>query len=87
MHIGQRIQLTTRIEALGHAAYAGDQGTVRGIHSDGLFTVRMDDGRTQFPSREEFTTLPDREPEPEVIDQQMLDAIEQGRRDMRKYLS
>ncbi|WP_158070742.1 hypothetical protein [Streptomyces sp. CB00316] len=53
---GTRIQLTADIEALGTRHKAGDQGTVEGVHTGGNLTVRMDDGRTTFPSQDEVTT-------------------------------
>lgn len=59
MHIGQHIELTAQVSALGHTAYPGDQGVVKGIHTDGLLTVRMDNGRTQFPHRDEVDVLDD----------------------------
>lgn len=92
IEIGTRIQLTVELRCLGDTAYAGDRGTVKGIHgaenADRQFTVKMDNGRTMFPSLDECIILPGQEePAPRVIDQQVLDAIEQGRRDMREYLS
>ncbi|WP_329449217.1 hypothetical protein OG906_41080 (plasmid) [Streptomyces sp. NBC_01426] len=48
--------LTTNIEALGTRHQAGDQGTVEEVHTGGHLTVRMDDGRTNFPTRDEVTT-------------------------------
>lgn len=53
MRFGDRVELTTKIESLGNTAEAGDQGTVTGVHSGGYLTVRMDNGRTQFPSTDE----------------------------------
>lgn len=53
---GTRIQLTSDIEALGTRHKAGDQGTVEGVHTGGNLTVRMDDGRPNFPSQDEVTT-------------------------------
>ncbi|MFJ4633586.1 hypothetical protein [Streptomyces sp. NPDC088847] len=53
---GDRITLTTDIEALGTRHQAGDQGTVEGVHTDGHLTVRMDDGRRNFPTHDEVTT-------------------------------
>lgn len=50
---GNRIELTTDVTALGHTHQAGDRGTVQELHSDGYLTVRMDDGRPQFPHAEE----------------------------------
>lgn len=58
MHVGIRIELTARIEAFGRVAEAGDQGVIQEKHTGGLLTVRMDDGRPQFPSRDEVT-VPD----------------------------
>ncbi|MCX5055093.1 hypothetical protein [Streptomyces sp. NBC_00474] len=48
-----RITLTADVEALGHRHQAGDRGTVQGTHAGGYLTVRMDDGRTAFPTRDE----------------------------------
>ncbi|WP_162602927.1 hypothetical protein [Streptomyces sp. CS090A] len=53
---GTRIQLTSDIEACGTRHKAGDQGTVEGVHIGGHLTVRMDDGRRNFPSQDEVTT-------------------------------
>nr|MDT0521296.1 hypothetical protein [Streptomyces sp. DSM 41633] len=53
---GDRITLTTDIEALGTRHSAGDQGTVEEVHTGGHLTVRMDDGRTNFPAQDEVTT-------------------------------
>ncbi|MFI8343962.1 hypothetical protein ACIF8W_28375 [Streptomyces sp. NPDC085639] len=55
---GDRVTLTTDIEALGTRHKAGDQGTVEELHTGGHLTVRMDDGRTNFPTRDEVTTDP-----------------------------
>ncbi|MEY9961505.1 hypothetical protein [Streptacidiphilus sp. MAP5-52] len=84
MNVGQRVELTARIEALGNTAYPGDQGTVEGVHSGGSLTVRMDNGRTHFPTRDEVTALPE---VPQEADQEMRAALERGRRNMREYLS
>jgi len=84
MNVGQRIELTARIEALGNTAYPGDQGTVEGVHDGGgILTVRMDNGRTHFPTRDEVTALPDAL---EEADPEMRAALERGRRNMREYL-
>lgn len=48
---GDRVTLTTDIEALGTRHKAGDQGTVEELHTGGHLTVRMDDGRRNFPPR------------------------------------
>lgn len=56
---GDRIQLATDMESLGTSAHKGDQGTVTGVHAGGYLTVRMDDGRTQFPRTTEVDVLPD----------------------------
>ncbi|MFJ4633054.1 hypothetical protein [Streptomyces sp. NPDC088847] len=53
---GDRITLTTDIEALGTRHRAGDHGTVDEVHTDGHLTVRMDDGRPAFPTRDEVST-------------------------------
>ncbi|MFF3019721.1 hypothetical protein [Streptomyces sp. NPDC057939] len=55
---GDRITLTNDIEALGTRHSAGEQGTVEAMHTGGYLTVRMDDGRTNFPSQDEVTTDP-----------------------------
>ncbi|MFF5131028.1 hypothetical protein ACFY41_29405 [Streptomyces syringium] len=55
---GDRVTLTTDIEALGTRHKAGDQGTVEEAHTGGHLTVRMDDGRTNFPTQGEVTTDP-----------------------------
>ncbi|KMS74214.1 hypothetical protein ACM01_14945 [Streptomyces viridochromogenes] len=57
--IGQRIELTTDMESLGHKHKAGDQGRVEELHTGGHLTVRMDNGRPQFPRTGEYTVLPD----------------------------
>lgn len=57
MRYGDRIELTTPVESLGNKAQAGDQGTVTGVHSGGHLTVRMDDGRVQFPHSDEVDPL------------------------------
>ncbi|UXX98041.1 hypothetical protein N7U49_47955 (plasmid) [Streptomyces sp. AD2-2] len=48
---GTRITLTADIEALGTRHRTGDHGTVDEVHTDGHLTVRMDDGRRNFPTR------------------------------------
>ncbi|MFJ2271856.1 hypothetical protein ACIP4W_36500 [Streptomyces sp. NPDC088846] len=53
---GDRITLTTDIEALGTRHQAGAQGTVEEVHTGGHLTVRMDDGRHNFPTYDEVTT-------------------------------
>ncbi|MFH8558921.1 hypothetical protein ACH4FE_35765 [Streptomyces celluloflavus] len=53
---GDRITLTTDIEALGHRHHAGDQGTVEEMHTGGGLVVRMDDGRHNFPTQDEVIT-------------------------------
>lgn len=53
---GDRVTLTTDIEALGTRHQAGAQGTVEEVHTGGHLTVRMDDGRRNFPTRDEVTT-------------------------------
>ena len=53
---GTRITLTADIEALGTRHRAGDHGTVEEIHTDGHLTVRMDDGRRNFPAHDEVHT-------------------------------
>lgn len=56
---GTRIELTTDVHALGTRHHAGDQGTVTGYDAmDGSLTVRMDDGRPQFPRTDEARALP-----------------------------
>lgn len=57
MHVGSRIELIAQVEAFGRVAEVGDQGVVQEIHTGGLLTVRMDDGRPQFPHRNEVTVL------------------------------
>lgn len=57
MHVGNRIELTAQIEAFGRVARIGDQGVIQEMHTGGHLTVRMDDGRPQFPRREEVTVL------------------------------
>ncbi|MGW6015584.1 hypothetical protein [Streptomyces sp. NPDC055210] len=52
---GSRITLTNDIEALGTRHRAGDRGTVEEIHTCGHLTVRMDDGRPNFPTQEEVS--------------------------------
>ncbi|MDJ0385234.1 hypothetical protein [Streptomyces sp. G-G2] len=52
---GDRITLTTDIEALGTRHQAGAQGTVEEVHTGGHLTVRMDDGSTNFPTRDGVT--------------------------------
>jgi hypothetical protein len=53
---GDRITLTTDVTTLGVQHRAGDQGTVEAEHAGGHLTVRMDDGRPSFPSKDEVTT-------------------------------
>ncbi|MFB7341229.1 hypothetical protein ACFRFJ_28275 [Streptomyces hydrogenans] len=55
---GTRITLTTTVEALGNRHRAGEQGKVEETHTDGYLTVRMDDGRHNFPHRDEVTSDP-----------------------------
>ncbi|MEU5713980.1 hypothetical protein [Streptomyces flaveolus] len=55
---GTRITLTTDVEALGTRHHTGDQGTVEEVHTDGHLTVRMDDGRRNFPTKDEVTEQP-----------------------------
>ncbi|MFJ3817781.1 hypothetical protein [Streptomyces sp. NPDC090056] len=50
---GKRVTLTTGIEALGTRHRAGEQGTVTEVHTEGHLTVRMDDGRENFPTQDE----------------------------------
>ncbi|MER7750250.1 hypothetical protein ABT013_33840 [Streptomyces bacillaris] len=52
---GTRIKLTTDIQAGGTRHKAGAEGTVEKTHTGGDLTVRMDDGRTTFPSKDEVT--------------------------------
>ncbi|MFD5415234.1 hypothetical protein [Streptomyces nojiriensis] len=59
MHVGARIELTTRIEAFGRVAEIGDQGVIQEMHTGGHLTVRMDDGRPQFPRHDEVTVIAD----------------------------
>jgi hypothetical protein len=51
--IGDRIELTVTVEALGTRHQAGDRGTVQGVDPGGYLIARMDDGRTAFPHRDE----------------------------------
>ncbi|MFF6903375.1 hypothetical protein [Streptomyces hydrogenans] len=53
MRVGQRVQLTSAIDALGATAHPGDQGVIREVHVSGHLTVRMDNGRDQFPTLDE----------------------------------
>ncbi|WP_158076980.1 hypothetical protein [Streptomyces sp. CB02009] len=55
---GSRVTLTTDVEALGTRHSAGDQGTVTEMHTGGHLTVRMDNGRDNFPTCDEVTTDP-----------------------------
>ncbi|MFH8520295.1 hypothetical protein ACH4CE_35530 [Streptomyces gelaticus] len=55
MRVGQRVELTATISALGTTARPGDQGVIREVHVSGHLTVRMDDGRVQFPTLDEVT--------------------------------
>ncbi|WP_010361183.1 hypothetical protein, partial [Streptomyces acidiscabies] len=57
MHVGNRIELTARIEAFDRVAEIGDQGVIQEMHTGGHLTVRMDDGRPQFPRHDEVTVL------------------------------
>lgn len=50
---GDRVELTVDVTALGHTARAGSQGEVKGVHTGGHLTVVFDDGRTNFPTRDE----------------------------------
>lgn len=59
MNHGDRIELTTDVEALGTRHHTGDQGTVREVHVGGHLTVRMDDGRPQFPRTDEVQEISD----------------------------
>ncbi|MFD7867599.1 hypothetical protein [Streptomyces sp. NPDC059783] len=59
MHVGARIELTARIQAFDRVAEIGDQGVIQEMHTGGHLTVRMDDGRPQFPRRNEVTVIPD----------------------------
>lgn len=56
---GQRIKLTADVEALGTRHHKGDQGVIEEVHTGGHLTVRMDNGRPQFPTRDEVDALPD----------------------------
>lgn len=56
--IGQRVELTARVESLGNTARPGDQGTVTGIGADRILTVQMDNGRVQFLREGEYKPLP-----------------------------
>lgn len=54
MHVGQRVQLTKQMTALGSTARPGDQGTVKGAGRKGdHLIVKMDNGRTHFPRQDE----------------------------------
>ncbi|WP_158717550.1 hypothetical protein [Streptomyces sp. NRRL WC-3744] len=53
---GIRITLTIDVDALGTRHRAGDQGTVEEVHTDGHLTVRMDNGRRNFPTHDEVTS-------------------------------
>jgi hypothetical protein len=53
VRVGQRIELTAEVESLGETGRPGDQGTVTGVHAGGHLTVRMDNGRPQFPRTDE----------------------------------
>lgn len=53
MTIGDRIELTADVTALGHTHHQGDKGTIQGSDPDGYLTTRMDNGRTTFPHHTE----------------------------------
>ncbi|MCI3279116.1 hypothetical protein [Streptomyces cylindrosporus] len=56
---GQRIQLTTPIEAASTRHPAGATGTVHSSNlTNGRLTVHMDDGRTAFPHTSETQPVP-----------------------------
>lgn len=52
-NVGQRVEPTATISALGTTAHPGDQGVIREVHVSGHLTVRMDDGLDQFPTFDE----------------------------------
>ncbi|MFB8044159.1 hypothetical protein ACFC8F_23095 [Streptomyces hydrogenans] len=54
MRVGQRVQLTATITALGYTAHAGQEGEITGVHTDGYFTVRLDTGRETWPTSAEI---------------------------------
>lgn len=56
MLVGARIELTARIDAMGFTAHPGEQGVIQELHTNGQYIVRMDNGRTQFPRRNEMTS-------------------------------
>jgi hypothetical protein len=68
--VGDRIQLTTTITALGTTHHPGDRGVIEAWEVGQPYILRMDDGRPQFADRHEFTILAT-----EIETQQILDAI------------
>lgn len=57
MNVGQRIELLAEVTAFDRTARIGDQGVIQKTHADGRLTVRMDDGRQQFPHRDQVAVL------------------------------
>jgi hypothetical protein len=55
--VNDRVELTTDVHALGVTHRRGARGTVRKVHAGGYLTVRMSDGRVQFPHRDEVAPL------------------------------
>lgn len=56
---GEKVELTVDVDSLGTRHRAGDRGEVTGVHADGYLTVRMDDGRAQFPRAGEVDVVSD----------------------------
>jgi hypothetical protein len=50
---GDCVELVAPVTALGHTAHPGDMGRVEEVHTGGLMTVRLENGRHTFPHRDE----------------------------------
>ncbi|WP_331726021.1 hypothetical protein [Streptomyces sp. NBC_00470] len=53
-----RVELTADVEALSVRSRRGERGSVEEVHAGGYLTVRMDNGRPQFPRCDEVDVLP-----------------------------
>ncbi|MFI7008906.1 hypothetical protein [Streptomyces sp. NPDC050145] len=55
--VGDRVELAADVHALGVTHRRGARGIVREVHTGGHLTLRMSDGRVQFPHRDEVTVI------------------------------
>ncbi|MFJ9101152.1 hypothetical protein ACIRJM_22105 [Streptomyces sp. NPDC102405] len=55
---GDHVELVAEVTALGYTARPGEMGEVEEVHTGGLMTVRLENGRRTFPYRDEVTPVP-----------------------------